>query len=99
MLFNIYSENIFQETLEKSIEVVVIDGEIFDKTKYPDDTVIIVYNLQDLQRLLKRLNINCKNYGIRMNFRKTKFRVYERRIQTAMNVSSSQNISTCNMAP
>ena len=48
ILFNIYSEKIFQEALEGSPEGIKINGETINNIGYADNTVIIASSLEDL---------------------------------------------------
>lgn len=72
LLFNVYSEAIFEEALAEESAGVIINGEIINNLRYADDTVIISDNLNDLQHLIERVNISCQKYGLDMNLKKTK---------------------------
>lgn len=80
LLFNVYSEAIFQETLtllmitggEKGI---TINGEKVNNFRYADDTVLITDNVRDLQTLLQRLSDAFNQYGLNMNLKKTKYMI------------------------
>ena len=75
LLFNLYSEAIFRETLEDELVGIVINGEIINNMRYADDTVLLTTNLEDTQHLLEKLNDRCNEYGLKINFKKTKLMV------------------------
>ena len=56
ILFNIYSEKIFQEALEGFPKGIKINGETINNIRYADDTVILASSLEDLQTLLEKIN-------------------------------------------
>ncbi|CAG9841161.1 unnamed protein product [Diabrotica balteata] len=72
LLFNVYSEAVFQEALSDSIEGISINGEVLNNLRFADDTVIITDNNNDLQNLMQRLNERCHEYGLKINLKKTK---------------------------
>lgn len=75
LLFNLYSEAIFRETLEDELVGIVINGEVINNMRYADDTVLLTSNLEDTQHLLEKLNDRCNEYGLKINFKKTKLMV------------------------
>lgn len=72
-LFNIYSENIFQEAPKDSPEGIIINGENINNFRYADDTVIVANSPEELQTLLTKINATCEEYGISINISKTKY--------------------------
>jgi Reverse transcriptase (RNA-dependent DNA polymerase) len=75
LLFNLYSESIFNETLEEETAGVVINGQTVNNLRYADDTVMLTTNLGDMQHLLDKLNNKCNEYGLKINFKKTKLMI------------------------
>lgn len=75
LLFNLYSEAIFRETLEQESAGIVINGEVINNMRYADDTVLLTGRLEDTQHLLEKLNDRCIEYGLKINFRKTKLMI------------------------
>lgn len=43
--------------------------------RYADDTVLLTGRLEDTQHLLEKLNDRCIEYGLKINFRKTKLMI------------------------
>lgn len=72
LLFNLYSEAVFQEALEDMTEGLIINGEVLNNIRYADDTVILAQSMEDLQHLIERMNHQCNNYGLKINLKKTK---------------------------
>jgi len=52
LLFNLYSNKIFKQTLHDQECGVKINGELINTIRYADDTAILCDDLHDLQRLL-----------------------------------------------
>jgi hypothetical protein len=73
-LFNVYSENLFREAL-KDQKGIIIGGEIINNIRYADDTVILAENIDDLQELINRVDMECTNWGLSINIDKTKYMV------------------------
>lgn len=74
-LFNVYSEEIFRESLTDRSEGVRIGGETVNNIRYADDTALLAENLEDLQALLNSVNEASKNRGLKINVNKTKWMV------------------------
>lgn len=75
LLFNLYSEAIFKETLQEESVGIVINGEVINNMRYADDTVLLTSNQRDTQHLLEKLNDRCNEYGLKINLKKTKLMV------------------------
>jgi len=52
LLFNVYSERIFQETLEDTDSGIKINGEYINNIRYADDTVVFANSLESLQEMM-----------------------------------------------
>lgn len=73
LLFNMYSENIFQEALYNRTEGVRMGGEVINNIRYADDTAIMAESIEDLQLLLNRVYEASRRWGININTKKTKW--------------------------
>jgi hypothetical protein len=74
LLFNIYSEAIFEESIFHERIGVKINGKFDNNLKYADDTVILAETMVHLQRNTDKLDyITCNKYGLEINVKKTKF--------------------------
>ncbi|CAH2229174.1 jg21606 [Pararge aegeria aegeria] len=74
-LFNLYSETIIAEAIEGLDCGVKINGRNINNIRYANDTVLIASSLEDIQRIVTRVNMCSENAGLRMNISKTKFMV------------------------
>ena len=75
LLFNVYSEAIFEETILKENVGIKINGSFVNNLRYADDTVILTGTMHHLQSSLDKLNISCNKYGLKMNEKKTKLMI------------------------
>lgn len=73
LLFNIYSEAIFEEAIFHKHIGVKVNGEFVNNLRYSDDTVILAGTMVHQQRSMERLYIACNKYGLEVNVKKTKF--------------------------
>jgi hypothetical protein len=73
LLFNIYSEAIFEEAILHEHIGVKVNGKFVNNLRYADDTVILAGTMAHLQRSMDRLYSACNKYGLEMNVKKTKF--------------------------
>lgn len=73
MIFNIYSEKIFDEALTGSKEGIKVNGVLINNLRYADDTVIIADSREDLQILINKVTEACNKYGLNLNIKKTKY--------------------------
>jgi hypothetical protein len=74
ILFNLYSEFMIKEALDKE-KGVCFNGNNISNVRYADDAVLIADTKKKLQRMLDRLNEKCTEYGMAMNVKKTKVMV------------------------
>lgn len=79
LLFNIYSEALFEEALLGDNIGIKINGKFVNNLRYADDTAILAGTLQHLQRIMGKLKKICKKYGLMMNVEKTKFMLVTKR--------------------
>ncbi|NSM56165.1 hypothetical protein HET73_00315 [Wolbachia endosymbiont of Atemnus politus] len=70
LLFNLYSEEIFKDL--DSFSGIVVGGRNITNLRYADDTVLISDSFENLQNLLDEVNSRGKNFGLQINYKKTK---------------------------
>ena len=85
ILFNMYSEEVIDKALEND-KGIVINGKCFTKIRYADDTVILADSEQNLQRILNNIIRECKDFGMKLNGKKTKVMVIEKKPQTRIKI-------------
>ena len=73
LLFNIYSEAIFDEAILHEHIGVKVNEKFINNLRYADDTIILAGTMAHLQRSIDRIYIACNKYGLEMNVKKTKF--------------------------
>lgn len=78
LLFNIYSEHIFEEAIGTANKGIKINGVFINNIRFADDTTLIADNLDDLQHLVDKVNLHSKEFGLKMNISKTKFMIVSR---------------------
>lgn len=75
LLFNVYSERIFQEALEDTDSGIKVNGEYINNIRYADDTVVFANSLESLREMMVRVIEVSERYGLSLNFKKTKYMV------------------------
>ncbi|XP_055388393.1 uncharacterized protein LOC129616943 [Condylostylus longicornis] len=75
LLFNIYSEKIFQESIAEENRGIKVNGTFINNIRYADDTTIIADSIEDLQHLMNKVNHHSKKFGLNMNNKKTKYMI------------------------
>lgn len=78
MLFNLYVEKAFSESISDSPFGIRINGIPINNIRYADDTVILADSAQDLQSLLNQVNEESQRLGLKINITKTKFMIISR---------------------
>lgn len=78
MLFNLYVERAFTESISDSPIGLKINGIPINNIRYADDTVILADNANDLQILLNKVNSESQRLGLNINTTKTKFMAVSR---------------------
>ena len=68
MLFNLHSEFIIREAMEdeKRVGIGIIN------LRYADHAVFVADKRKKMQKMLDRLSETCKEYGMKINVKKTK---------------------------
>lgn len=75
LLFNLYSEEIFNEALVESMAGVIINGKNINNIRYADNTLLIANTNEDLQLLMNQITNACTQYGLKLNVKKTKYMI------------------------
>lgn len=75
LLFNIYSEEIFNKTLYDSTKGILVNGIRINNIRFADDAVVFADSLEDLQSMMNDLSMHSLEYGIEINITKTKYMV------------------------
>lgn len=78
LLFNLYTEALFNEALEDVEKGIKVNGEFINNIRYADDTTLISDNLPDLQILLNNIQKSSDLYGLNINISKTKIMIISR---------------------
>lgn len=78
LLFNLYSEDVFNRALLDSEDGIKINGQPVNNLRYADDTVIIADSREGLQRLVDSISAEGEQLGLRINTDKTKVMVISR---------------------
>jgi Reverse transcriptase (RNA-dependent DNA polymerase). len=87
LLFNDYSESIFQKSLEHANEGIKINGKPLSNIRYADDTAVLADSAEDLQLLLNRLMREENDLGMKINTTKTKVMVISRNPNLQANIT------------
>ena len=75
LLFNVYSEEIFNKALENDAGGILVNGIPLNNLRYADDTVLLAENMQDLQNMLNNVITTSREYGLTLNVKKTKYMI------------------------
>lgn len=87
MLFNLYSERIFEEAIQDSSDGIKINGRTLNNLRYADDTAVIADSPEALQRLLNQLTVVGDRYGLKVNTTKTKILIISKTPEPPINIS------------
>ena len=79
LLFNGYSETIFQEILQGENIGINVNGKFINNIKYADDTTIVAGSISDLQNLMEKLAFISEIYGLKINMKMTKYEVISKK--------------------
>jgi hypothetical protein len=79
LLYNIYSEVVMRLTLENWEGGVKIGGKRLSNLRFADDTLLIANTAEELLELLRRLEEVSHEYGLKINVKKTKVMIIDRR--------------------
>lgn len=59
----------------REVDGILVGGFNITDLRYADDAVLMAYKRRIMQRMIDRLNITCKEYGMEINVKKTKVMV------------------------
>ena len=79
LLFNIYSEAIFDAAMSESEEGVIINGVRLNNLRFADDTVVLATRMCDLQKLMDQLYEHSAQHGLQINTKKTKLVIFSKK--------------------
>lgn len=82
LIFNLYSEEIFNEALEGEEHGILVNGERLNNIRYADDTVVFADNIISMQRLIDKISEASERYGLKVNINKTKFMIISKNTNT-----------------
>uniref|UniRef100_A0A8D9AT98 Craniofacial development protein 2 n=1 Tax=Cacopsylla melanoneura TaxID=428564 RepID=A0A8D9AT98_9HEMI len=92
LLFNLYSERIFEEALEDAEEGLPINGTRLNNIRYADDTIVFSDSQEGLQNLVNRISVTSSKYGLEMNIKKTKVMVISKNNIQNVNIKVNNQI-------
>lgn len=78
LLFNMYSESIFDEALGNEPLGIKVNGVCISNIRYADDTILLGNSVEELQQILDKINNISKEHGLAINAKKTKFMIVSR---------------------
>ena len=86
LLFNLYSERIFQNALENIQEGIKVNGKLVNNVRYADDTVILANSPEGLQKLMDAITKEGDYLGLKVNTNKTKVLVISKNLNLRANI-------------
>lgn len=89
LLFNIYSEAIFQEALEDMEMWIKVNRVRINNIHYADDTILIAYNVHKLQQLNNIVGNHSQSMELDINTKKTKYMIVYRNLNKFKNSNVS----------
>ena len=75
VLFNLYAETMMKEALEDVEEGVRVGGSLIPDVRFADDQAMTAGSESGLQKIMNRVNDTGKEYGMKINVKKTKVMV------------------------
>lgn len=72
-LFNLYSDQVFQEALDNASDAMKINGRLLNSIRYTDDTVVIAHTSDGLQRITDSILTTGKVMDLSINITKKKY--------------------------
>ena len=79
LLFNLYSEEIFNEAFEDRHMGIKVNGVPISNLRYTDVTVLIANDIEELQEMCNILNERSQQYRLNINAKKNKTMVISRK--------------------
>ena len=71
-LFNIYTEAMMREALSELDNGVKVGGRVMKSVSFADDKAIVCSTEEGLQKMVNNLNRTAEEFGMKINFAKTK---------------------------
>src|SRR5437867_6447543 len=78
LLFNLYSEFMIKEALENENGIKFSGVNVTD-LRYADDAVLVADKRKNMQKMIARLIKTCTAYGMKINVKKTKVMIMNKR--------------------
>src|SRR6218665_1900886 len=72
LLFNIYIEELVREAVEDLEEGIKVGGRWIKALRFADDQAMVAKSQKGLQALMDRLDRTSREYGMKINIKKTK---------------------------
>lgn len=82
LLFNIYSEKIFEEAINSMEKGIKVNGQFINNVRYADDTTLMAHTVEDLQELVDAVANHSQNFGLNINVAKTKYMIISKTTST-----------------
>ena len=76
-LFNLYTENFFRHII--NMKGVNVEGTNYNNIRYADDTALLAGNEKELSELTSKINDVGKEFGFKINIKKTKAMVVNKK--------------------
>ena len=76
-LFNLYTEKIFRHII--NMKGVNVGGTNYNNLRYADDTALLAGNEKELSELISKINKAGKQFGMKINIKKTKTMVVSKK--------------------
>ena len=77
ILFNLYSEMLIKEAMDEE-DRIKINGKTISTIRYADDTAVVAPTQDILQRMMDKISLACKNYGMKLTVKKTKVMILKK---------------------
>src|SRR3984885_9688321 len=91
ILFNLYIEELIREALQDTEEGIKVGGKMIKALRFADDQAMLANKEEDLQHMMDELNRISKEYGMKINTRKTKIMKISREANGEKNMKITIN--------
>lgn len=65
-----YSEQVFRRALDGTSKGIKVNGEVINNIRYADDTVVLANNIDELQKLMERVQTASEKTVLGLNLKK-----------------------------
>ena len=86
LLFNIYIEELIREALENLEVGIKVGGTLVKALRFADDQAMLAGTQEGLQQMMEHLERTSKEYGMKINFKKTKVMKISRKKKTTVRI-------------